>query len=107
MNVKRIVVDELPESCGKCNFSIETTSHWSCFVLGKKLFTPYSGILGECPLEVEEVCEWVREKTDRGYAAFYIPKDHDQHDDCYTQDAGTFEFCPSCGKSIKYVESEE
>ena len=56
------------------------------------------------PLQVEEECVWVREKTDRGYAAFYIPKDHEQHIDCYTQDAGTYDYCPTCGKRIKYVE---
>jgi hypothetical protein len=59
-----------------------------------------------CPLVVEEVCEWVLEKTDRGYAAFYIPKDHEQHQDCFTQNADTFKYCPSCGKRIKYVEVE-
>jgi len=56
------------------------------------------------PLQVEDECVWVREKTDRGYAAFYIPKDHEQHIDCYTQDAGTYDYCPTCGKCIKYVE---
>ena len=56
------------------------------------------------PLQVEEECVWVREKTDRGYAAFYIPKDHEQHIDCYTQDAGTYDYCPTCGKKIRYEE---
>ena len=58
----------------------------------------------DSPLQVEDECAWVREKTDRGYAAFYIPKDHEQHIDCYTQDAGTYDYCPTCGKPIKYVE---
>ena len=56
------------------------------------------------PQQLEGECVWVREKTDRGYAAFYIPKDHEQHIDCYTQDAGTYDYCPTCGKPIKYVE---
>ena len=56
------------------------------------------------PLQVEDECVWVREKTDRGYAAFYIPKDHEQHIDCYTQDAGSYDYCPTCGKRIRYEE---
>ena len=59
------------------------------------------------PLQLEYECVWVREKTDCRYAAFYIPKDHEQHIDCYTQDAGTYDYCPTCGKTIKYVESEQ
>ena len=56
------------------------------------------------PQQETDECVWVLEKTDRGYAAFYIPKDHEQHIDCYTQDAGTYDYCPTCGKTIKYVE---
>jgi hypothetical protein len=56
------------------------------------------------PQQGADECVWVREKTDRGYAAFYIPKDHEQHIDCYTQDAGSYDYCPTCGKRIKYVE---
>ena len=109
MEVKRIVVDELPSQCLRCKyFRIAYTTLPDmdfCNVMNKymdseDIYTRPSW----CPLQVEDECVWVREKTDRGYAAFYIPKDHEQHIDCYTQDAGSYDYCPTCGKTIKYVE---
>jgi hypothetical protein len=113
MKVKRIVVDELPKNCASCFYcGTDYSERPVCFALEKEKDIGYV-VLGDrypetrpswCPLQVEEECVWVREKTDRGYAAFYIPKDHEQHIDCYTQDAGTYDYCPTCGKTIKYVE---
>jgi len=109
MDIKRIVVDELPSQCLRCKyFRIAYTTLPDmdfCNVMNKymdseDIYTRPSW----CPLQVEDECVWVREKTDRGYAAFYIPKDHEQHIDCYTQDAGSYDYCPTCGKTIKYVE---
>jgi hypothetical protein len=109
MEVKRIVVDELPECCSSCQFHIVLDyvgKDW-CTAAKKTILEKITYKLispSWCPLQVEDECVWVREKTDRGYAAFYIPKDHEQHIDCYTQDAGTYDYCPTCGKRIKYVE---
>ena len=111
MNVKQIVVDELPTNCIDCQFHqiLDYVGAHHCTGKPRTITHDKHGDLSRpswCPLQVEEVCEWVLEKTDRGYAAFYIPKDHEQHQDCFTQNADTFKYCPSCGKRIKYVEVE-
>ena len=112
MDIKRIVVDELPSQCLRCKyFRIAYTTLPDmdfCNVMNKYMDSEDIHTRPSwCPLQVEDECVWVREKTERGYAAFYIPKDHEQHIDCYTQDAGTYDYCPTCGKTIKYVESEQ
>jgi len=116
MNVLRIVVDEIPEyGCDDCqirkpSISISGYDIFMCSAVDEDVteHTQNATRPARCPLvvEVPEVCEWIREKTERGYAAFYIPKDHEQHPDCYTQDAGEYKFCPNCGKPIKYMEEE-
>lgn len=66
MNVKRIVVDELPESCRKCFFlaihkEMDCADYWCDLkikVLDAKFVTgDYKERPSWCPLEVEEVCE--------------------------------------------------
>lgn len=56
MNVKRIVVDELPNSCSKCNLYLGVDAFNSCMVVRKPPYKPYETRASWCPLEVEEVC---------------------------------------------------
>ncbi|MDD5294084.1 MAG: hypothetical protein PHW40_07260 [Candidatus Izemoplasmatales bacterium] len=113
MNVKRIVVDEVPEDgCSECCFSKVFTSKFGndkvrCVATNKSVSDFAFGYTKQprpewCPLEVEEVCEfkaeppnefgYVHSKTGCGYT--------------YTDVCHEFIFCPNCGKRIKY-ESEE
>ena len=108
MNIIKIVVDgKLPKSCHICQFK-QTYEMFmpDCSITHFVIYTDDEHRSESCPLVVEDVCEWIREETERGFAAFYIPKYHEQHPDCYTQDAGEYKFCPNCGKRIKYVEVE-
>jgi hypothetical protein len=77
MNVIKITVDELPNMCIDCKLSL-VIPDW-------------------CPLEVEEVCEWVLEE----YEMCISP--HNNGNWC---DKDEYQFCPTCGKRIKYVEVE-
>ena len=100
MNVIKIVVDELPESCGKCTLSIETerTSMLACPFLESMWYSWEKP--KECPLVVEddEVCVWVLRNFD-GRKMYNSPENCGYH---ATQPE--FIYCPSCGKRIKYVE---
>lgn len=95
MNVLKIVVDKKPFSCGLCMFSksIDKYTKLKCIPLDIILFNTLElpgndTIPINCPLvvEVPEVCEWGSHKYD------------DFMDD--------WEFCPKCGKPIKYIESD-
>lgn len=68
MKETKVYIDELPESCGDCEFC-ETSEHWFyCSRLGIKL--KYISREKDCPLQslkthdrelVNEVCEKIRE----------------------------------------------
>ena len=103
MDIKRIVVDELPECCSSCQFHIVLDyvgKDW-CTAAKKTILEKITYKLispSWCPLEVEEVCEWV-EIEDGCFTTIHetgglAPTNHE------------FTFCPDCGKRIKYVEVE-
>lgn len=56
MEIKKIVVDELPKNCGECIISCESTysTKYYCHIL-KDFFERWEKPK-ECPLEVEEEC---------------------------------------------------
>ena len=113
MNVLRIVVNELPESCRACklhtvipaNFNVQL----ACFITGTINRTPNTRPTW-CPLvvEVPEVCEWKKHEliaplySDETSFSFYEAC----VDDYNTNIVEDWKFCPSCGKPIKYIESE-
>ena len=116
MEIKQIIVDELPNSClechlqhieqyGSCNEPQQEIGYW-CEAYEKEIESSVDVYTRPtwCPLVIENECVWEREKTERGWAAFYIPKDHEQHRDFFTQDAGEYKFCPNCGRKIRYEE---
>ena len=89
MNVKRIIVDELPESCRFCPISDLSPKNYGnhCTIMDCR-FNDDRGLTPDwCPLEVEEECEW-------GTHTFDELAD------------GDWKYCPNCGKKIKYVEVE-
>ena len=96
MNVKKIVVDELPNMCIDCKLSFYSRDNevYICFATKNRIAN--SQVIPEaCPLEVEEVCEWVWEE----YEMCISP--HNNGNWC---DKDEYQFCPTCGKRIKYVE---
>jgi len=100
MNVIKIVVDEMPENCGKCTLSEETerSSMLACPFLQSMWYSWEKP--KECPLVVEDVCELVLNDFD-GRKMYNSPENcgyHATHPE--------FIFCPNCGKPIKYVEVE-
>jgi hypothetical protein len=120
MNVKRIVVDRIPHSCSNCQYVRYHQYNISGEVFpyacganriskqiegGVELYRPEW-----CPLEVEDVCEWVGEY--RGYDGhgdlIFVSKKtgcSDYHIQKVEVPNNTY--CPNCGKRIKYVESDE
>lgn len=100
MDVKQIIVDELPENCIECEFSQGIIpENLFCIIANEKIkCNPCNKRPSWCPLEVEQVCEWTEDKEgcfmtihETGGVA---PENHE------------FTFCPDCGKRIKYIEEE-
>lgn len=112
MNVKRIIVDEMPEDgCCECRFSKVYTSRFGndkvrCVVTNKSVSDFAFGYTKQprpswCPLVVEEVCEW----------EILIRRGYDYRTSCkkvkFNIDKDEYKYCPSCGRRIVYKESEE
>ena len=90
MKVKRIIVDELPERCDDCPMLMwkhkSVNENKVCAVTQKLVLYDDKMKKGRpdwCPLEVEEVCEWVLEDIEVGYAPLCSPKDHEQDNFTY------------------------
>lgn len=112
MNVKRIVVSELPKACNdNCKFN---NHEWTPFcILAGKIIHAEHIFPDWCPLEVEEVCEWAHKKFDNHWDE-YTPitccktaEEKNKFETLRLVGMGVeYKFCPSCGKPIKYVEVE-
>ena len=113
MNVLKIVVDEMPESCRACklhtvipaNFNVQL----ACFITGTINRKPNTRPTW-CPLvvEVPEVCKWKHEPMFDD-VFFRNPHYHERNDFAVVPTIihrDYYKFCPLCGKPIKYVESE-
>ncbi len=110
MKLKKVVVDELPESCRECVFRGFGFSYHKCMILNLEL---YDGRWTEerpswCPLVLEEMCKWESigriYDWDDGWVTTYELTQHpsvlfDIKDKDYK-----YIYCPNCGKEIKYVE---
>ena len=107
MEVKRIVVDELPECCRKCDLMLYSMSQekYYCYV-NKKIIYPTLRP-SWCPLQVEDECVWTGEYSgwdENGDTIFFAKKTgcSDSHVQKVTVPNNVY--CPNCGKRIKYVE---
>ena len=107
MNVKRIVLkagEELPEVCWECE-ACQGISPDYLYCMGKHIdIDAHNTRPSWCPLQVEEVCEWVLDYHMDDAMWDIAPS-------CcvgeFSMNKPKYEVCPSCGKRIKYVESEE
>jgi len=121
MNVLKIMVDELPYSCDICWFL--GFSNNDCFrvenyfcegnntIDSNKITNPYQGRPQWCPLvvEVPEVCEYVGKYggyDKHGDMIFFSRKTGCSHEHYQKIIVPDYQFCPNCGKPIKYIESE-
>lgn len=103
MKIVKIVVDELQSACYNCKFFHVNGGFSDECIATSKLLDNYDilhGIPDWCPLQVEEVCEWVHK--------FYDTYKSSCQESIVSQ--SSFIYCPTCGKRIKrikYVKSEE
>jgi len=111
MEVKRIVVDELPESCNKCQFChvLDYVGKRWCFLVQKEVpEKEYNKKrLDICSLQVEDECVYTGEYggyDEYGDAVFFSKKTtcSDKHVQKISVPNNTF--CPNCGRPIKYKE---
>ena len=100
MEIKRIIVDELPESCYNCRFpeAFHYATEWKCTITGKYMGDCDKRRHKDCPLDVEKECVWVLNVDYTTSCGEWIDSDIQNMHDC------TFGFCPNCGKRIRYKE---
>ena len=100
MNIKKIVVDELPSHCEDCGIFNDLTNE--CSFLEMYVSDSHKRRHEMCPLETEEVCEWVYSRDNHPNITYKSTHKIDLYIPIHTKD--TINYCPSCGKRIKYVE---
>jgi hypothetical protein len=123
MNVKRIIVDELPEDgCCECRFSKVYTSRFGndkvrCAVTNKSVSDFAFGYIKQprpswCPMVIEETCEWIGSIKCIGrvdeYKQYKSPHEPPHYHNVIgnLDDRKRYIYCHVCGKRIKYVEVE-
>ena len=109
MEIKRIIVDELPESCYNCRFpeAFHYATEWKCTITGKYMGDCDKRRHKDCPLDVEKECIWLGEYygyDENGDMIFVSKKTgcSDVHIQAVKVPDNTF--CPNCGKRIRYEE---
>jgi len=99
MEIKKIVVDELPESCKDCLFSNKDSFGYIwCKPVQNRVSKTLIGLPSWCPLQVEDECVWILSNFD-GRKMYNSPESSGYHT-AYLE----FIFCPVCGKRIRYEE---
>ena len=114
MNVIKIVVDEIPEyGCDDCTIKRPSVSRGGydiiiCSASCKDVteHTENATRPSWCPLVVEDVCEWHETEVNEHGWRFWMTGCKIKYDSSVQITKGEFNFCPSCGKRIKYVEVE-
>jgi hypothetical protein len=108
MEIKKIVVDELPESCKDCLFSNKDSFGYIwCKPVQNRVSKTLIGLPSWCPLQVEDACVYTGEYggwDENGDTIFFSKKTtcSDKHIQKVSIPNNTF--CPNCGKRIRYEE---
>jgi len=108
MNIIKIVVDgELPKSCHVCQFK-QTYEMFmpDCSITHFVIYTNDEHRPESCPLVVDSVCEWHETEVNEHGWRFWMTGCKIKYDSSVQITKGEFNFCPTCGKRIKYVEVE-
>lgn len=111
MDIKRIVVSEIPEGYKNKKSIVEVETYASYINENKKYVTEYFHGFIDDPLVIEETCVWVGKYPPYDYPdttgdmLFMVTKTScsDGHSD--TVSVVDYKFCPNCGRRIAY-ESE-
>ena len=106
MNVKKIVVDELPNGYKNKKSVVEIEMYLN-YVDGNTTITEYYHEFTDDPLVVEDECVWEVGTANFGGMVIVVG-----HPACGWKDISDmllsqYIFCPNCGKRIVYKESEE
>ena len=107
MNVIKIVVDETKGCCSECELSFYSKEKqlFICFATKNQIHDSQD-VPSWCPLVVEDVCEWHETEVNEHGWRFWMTGCKIKYDSSVQITKGEFNFCPSCGKRIKYVEVE-
>ena len=114
MNVKRIIVDELPEICNFCQFEdiLDYVGCHFCYAKRKSISREKNYNLSRpswCPLVIDECCEWHGEYggyDEHGDMIFFARKTGCSDSHIQKVSVVDYTYCPNCGRKIKYVEVE-
>lgn len=116
MEIKKIIVDELPSVCDKCELAenFDIFDRKGCVATKRFLRNPSKERPDWCPLVVEECCEWVGRTKCKGrvdeyyqYKSPHDPPHYHYHNIIgKIDDRKTYIYCHVCGKRIRYVEEE-
>ena len=109
MEIKQIIVDELPENCTYCLLLeiIEGCRHdsYCCMAIEKNNWIDYSETRPTwCPLVVEKVCEWKFIKCKDEDYKFRIIRNCLPEFKLWVNKLQRDPFCPNCGRKIRYEE---
>jgi hypothetical protein len=110
MEIKRIIVDELPDCCLDCDYigSMLFSNKDYCESAHKEIMSDIEIERSPlCPLDVEKECIWLGEYygyDENGDMIFVSKKTgcSDVHIQAVKVPDNTF--CPNCGKRIRYEE---
>ena len=111
MNVLKIVVGKLPKNCYECCLNKQNNTWHKCLLTGSWIESIefQKDRLPDCPLVVEEVCEYVGEYggcDEQGDMTFFTKRTGCSDEHYQKIVVPDYKFCPNCGKPIKYVEEE-
>jgi len=109
MQVKMIIVDELPEKCWECD-ACQGISPDYFYCMAKHIdVDAHSTRPDWCPLVVDECCEWVGvviEKSEHSKTVEYKNPHMNIKSQIDYFNPNEFKYYFTCGKRIKYVEVE-